>query len=60
MSRKLPVDGFNWKRNMLKVNEDFIKNYDEESDEGYIVEVDVEYPKHLHDCIVIYHSYHKK
>ena len=49
MSRKLPVDGFNWKRNMLKVNEDFIKNYDEESDERYIVEVDVEYPKHLHD-----------
>ena len=32
-----------------KFNEDFIKNYDEESDEGYILEVDVEYSKNLHD-----------
>ena len=28
MSQKLPVDGFKWKKNMLKFNEDFIKNYD--------------------------------
>ena len=33
---------------MLKFNEDFIKNYDEESDKGYIFEVDVEYPTALH------------
>ena len=33
----------------LKFNEDFIKNFDEDSDKGYILEVDVEYPKHLHD-----------
>ena len=49
MSQKLPVHGFKWKRNMLKFDEDFIKNYDEESDEGYILEVDAEYPKNLHD-----------
>ena len=36
-------------KNMLKFNEDFIKNYDEESDEGFILEVDNEYPKILHD-----------
>ena len=27
----------------------FVKNYDEDSDKGYTLEVDVEYPKHLHD-----------
>ena len=32
---------------MLKCNEDFIKKYDEDSDKGYILEVDVEYPKNL-------------
>ena len=47
--RKLPVDGFKWKQNMLKFNQDFTKNYDEDSDKGYIFKVDVEYPKNLHD-----------
>ena len=28
--------------------EDFIKSYDEESDIGYLLVVDVEYPKNLH------------
>ena len=48
MSRKLFVDGFKWKRNMLKFNEYYMKNYDEYSDKGYIFEVDVKYPKNLH------------
>ena len=26
MSQKLPVASFKWKKNMLKLNEDFIKN----------------------------------
>ena len=26
MSQKLPLDGFKWKKNYLKVNEGFIKN----------------------------------
>ena len=34
---------------MLKVNEDFIKNYDEDSDIGYIFEADVKYHKRLHN-----------
>ena len=29
-------------KNTSKFNENFIKNYDEESDKGYILEVDVE------------------
>ena len=32
---------------MLKFNEEFIKKYDEDSDKGYILEVDVKYPKNL-------------
>ena len=36
MPQKLAVDCFKWVENMLKFNEDFIKNYDEDSDKGYI------------------------
>ena len=36
MSQKLPVDGFEWveEDNLLKLNESFIKNYDENCDKG--------------------------
>ena len=30
-----------------RLKEDFIKNYDENSDKGYFLEVNVEYPKNL-------------
>ena len=36
-------------KNILKFTEDFIKTCDEDSDKGYILEVDVEYSKNLHD-----------
>ena len=49
MSRKLPVGKFKWKKKMSKFNEKFIKNHDEDFDKGYIREVDVEYPKRLHN-----------
>ena len=48
MSKKLPVNGFKWIDNN-EINEDFIKHYDENNDKGYIFEVDVKYPKRLHD-----------
>ena len=32
MSQKLPVDGFKWVKYLFMFNEDFIKNYDENSD----------------------------
>ena len=48
MSQKLPVDGFEWVEDLSVIDEDFIKNYDEDSDIGYIIEVDIEYPNHLH------------
>ena len=58
MSQKLPVSGFKWEKNMPKFTKEFIKNYDEDSDKGYILEVEVKYgkaeskglyPKKLHD-----------
>ena len=36
-------------KDLSKIDEDFIKKYDEISDKGYILEVDVEYSKNLHD-----------
>ena len=47
VSEKLPVDGFEWVEDLSQFKEDFIKNYDENSGKGYILEVDVEYPKKL-------------
>ena len=48
MSKKLPVNRFKWVDND-KINEEFIKNYNENDKKGYILEVDVKYPKKLHD-----------
>ena len=47
MSKELPVNGFKW-LDSDKINEEFIKNYNEENNKGYILEEDVKYPKRLH------------
>ena len=53
MSKKLPVNGFKWIDNNETagpiINEDFIKNYNENDNKGCIFEVDVKYPKRLHE-----------
>ena len=53
MSKKLPVNGFKWIFNNQTagpiINEHFIKNYAKNNDKGYIFEVDVKYPKRLHE-----------
>ena len=47
MCKKLPLNGCKW-ANVKDFDSDFIKNYDDNSDKGYLLEVDVEYPKELH------------
>ena len=47
MSQKLPVNGFKWVEKLSRFNERFIKNYNENSDIGYFLEVDIDYPKEL-------------
>ena len=49
MSQKLPVKNFKWVEDISKINVEFIKDYNENSNKGYILEVDVKYPKKLHE-----------
>ena len=47
MSQKLPINSFKWVKYLTHFKEEFIKNYDENSDIGYFLEVDLEYQKKL-------------
>ena len=49
MSQKLPANNFEWIKDISQFNEDFIKNYNEESDKEYFLEVDVQYLEKLHE-----------
>ena len=49
MSQKLPVNNFELIEDTSQFNEDFIKNYNEESDKGYFLEVDFQYLEKLHE-----------
>ena len=58
MSQKLPVESFKWvkKKKLSKFNEDFTKKYDEDSNTGYFLEVDMIIQKNYLIFIKIYHS----
>ena len=45
ISQKLPVNGFKWIEGSSEFNKSFIKTYDENSDRGNFLEVNVKYPK---------------
>ena len=49
MSQKLLVNNFVWIKDTPQFNEDFIKNYNKESDERYFLEVAVQYFQKLHE-----------
>ena len=60
MLQKLPVNNFEWVKDISQFNEDVIKNCNEESDKGYFLEVDVQYIKNYINFIMIYHFYPKQ
>ena len=45
MPQKLPVNNFERIRDTFQFNENFIKKYNEKSDEGNFLEVAVQYPE---------------
>ena len=49
MPSKLPANDFEWvkQEDLTQFNEDFIKNYDGNSNTRYLFDVDIDYPKEL-------------
>ena len=47
--QKQIVNNFEWIKDTSQFHEDFIKNYNEKSDEGYFFEVDFQYIEKLHE-----------
>ena len=45
--QKLPVNGFKWVEKLSRLNEIFFKNYNENNDIGYFLEVYIDYSKEL-------------
>ena len=48
MSQTLPVYNFEWIKDTSQFNKEFIKSYDEESDGGDFLEVNIQYLEKLH------------
>ena len=55
ISQKLPINGLKWVEDLSKFNEDFIKSYNEKCNEGFFLEVDVNFLKVYMNFIMIYH-----
>ena len=57
---KASVNNFEWIRDASRFDKDFIKNYNDESDDGYFLEVDVQYLEKLLELSNICHFYLKE
>ena len=57
MSQMLPVNNFEWINDTYQFDEDFIKNYNEESDEGYFLKLMFNTQKNYMNVIVTHHFY---
>ena len=62
MSQKVPVNNFDWIKDISQFNEDFIKNYNEESDfiEEIFLKLIFNILKNYMDFVMIYHFYQKE
>ena len=60
MLQKLPVNNFEWIKDTSQFNEDFIKNYNEESDQGILLKLIFNILKEKINYIMIYHFYLKE
>ena len=49
MSERLLINNFKWVEETFQFNEDFIKSYNDDSDEGYFLVTDVQYLENLHN-----------
>ena len=49
MLQKLPVNNFEWIKDTSQFNEDIIKNYNEESDEEYFLQVNAQNLENLQE-----------
>ena len=49
MLQKLPVNNFKCIEDTSQFNKYFIKNYNEKSDKGYFLQVDIQNPQKLHE-----------
>ena len=47
MSEKLPIKGLKWIVDISGIDENFVKSYNKNSNKGYILKVDVDYPREL-------------
>ena len=54
MRQYLPINNFNWVKNIDKIQQKLM-NIKNNSSTGYVLAVDLEYPKKLHDIHMIIH-----